>query len=214
MENVNILYLDDDWKSFSIVQDLMASLDCAPLLITTSNIKSFKEHLRRSQPKVVIIGTVLDNKPVGLNLLNWVRENYRQTKCIMLSSHREFIYKAVEWGAMSFILKEDLNNLPMAIEAVLKDKTYMPNLTHTVLKEQQSQSTRLASLTHSWMQLTKREKRIIYCQNHGYSGEETAEMLEISPEILEQETQCLCKKSKAESMEEVIERYTELISDS
>jgi len=75
------------------------------------SIKEAKEKLQKSKYDLAIIDVRLDEKDEenkeGLLLLEWIKENYPETKVIMISAYKEFEFRieSLQKGANFFLEK-------------------------------------------------------------------------------------------------------------
>ena len=104
---MDLLMVDDE---NSMLEALHVSLSWEHLpfdTVRTANSKSEAIGLLKQQTADVILCDIEMPGGSGLELLEWVRENFPLTCCILLTSHADFSYaqRAVKLGSFDYVLK-------------------------------------------------------------------------------------------------------------
>lgn len=127
-------------------------------------------------------------KMSGISVITEVKKTCPDTKILALTMHREedYILQAFRSGADGYCLKaSDLDELLMAIKAVLSGKQYVsPEISGKIL-EGYLESQRTIRKKSSWETLTVREKEVLKLVGEGYQNKEIADYLCISIKTVE-----------------------------
>jgi DNA-binding NarL/FixJ family response regulator len=84
------------------------------------------EQIADAQPSLMLIDVSLPQMS-GLDLVRWVREHHPDLPTLVLSGHgeRRYVRNALEAGADGYILKGDMEQVPLAIRQVLRGEQYL-----------------------------------------------------------------------------------------
>ena len=143
--------------------------------------------IKETEPDLAIIDLNMP-KMNGISVILEVKKTCTNTKIIALTMHREedYILQAFRSGADGYCLKSsDLDELLMAIKAVLSGKIYVsPEISGKIL-EGDLESQRTIRSKSSWETLTQREKEVLKLVGEGYQNKEIADYLCISVKTVE-----------------------------
>jgi two-component system response regulator NreC len=133
----------------------------------------------------------------GMDAIREIKKRYPQTKIIALTVHKteEYLRTTLQAGADAYVLKDATHDeLMMAIESVLKGKTYLsPGVSGKVIegylegKESQIPPSKLGLLS-------QREREVLKLIAEGYKNKEIATDLCISLKTVEKHRANLMKK--------------------
>ena len=133
----------------------------------------------------------------GMDAIREIKKRYPQTKIIALTVHKteEYLRTTLQAGADGYVLKDATHDeLMMAIESVLKGKTYLsPGVSGKVIegylegKESQIPASTLGLLS-------QREREVLKLIAEGYKNKEIATDLCISLKTVEKHRANLMKK--------------------
>jgi two-component system response regulator NreC len=133
----------------------------------------------------------------GMDAIREIKKRYPQTKIIALTVHKteEYLRTTLQAGADGYVLKDATHDeLMMAIESVLKGKTYLsPGVSGKVIegylegKESQIPPSKLGLLS-------QREREVLKLIAEGYKNKEIATDLCISLKTVEKHRANLMKK--------------------
>lgn len=140
----------------------------------------------RLQPDVVLVDISM---PLlnGLDAARQLKKSIPSAKLIFLTMHasRVFATEALQAGASGYLLKQSAaSELPLAIEEVLKGKTYLtPTVTRPVLDVMVTRNP--TELRTSLMQLTPRQREVLQLLAEGKSPKDIAVLLNVSVKTIE-----------------------------
>jgi DNA-binding NarL/FixJ family response regulator len=176
---MKIAIVDDHKILRNGLKILLQSMENTEIVIEASNGKEFTEQLQQIVPDLVIIDI---NMPVmdGNEAIRIARKVLPDLKVIVLSMNNEAQYfKAMnDLGVDGYIIKEsDYDELEHAIETVMKGGKYFSQ--ELLLNMVNNRS------TNSSIKLTDREHQVLNYLCRGFSANEIAEKMFISPRTVE-----------------------------
>jgi len=143
--------------------------------------------IKEMEPDLAILDLSMP-KMNGISVILEVKKTCANTKILALTMHREedYVLEAFRSGADGYCLKSsDLDELLMAIRAVLSGKQYVsPEISGKIL-EGYLESQRTIRTRSSWDTLTIREKEVLKLVGEGYQNKEIADYLCISVKTVE-----------------------------
>ncbi len=143
--------------------------------------------VNKTEPDLAIIDLSMP-KMSGISVILEIRKSCPQTRIIVLTMHKEedYILQAFRSGADGYCLKSsDLDELIIAIKAVLSGKQYVsPEISGKIL-EGYLESQKTIREKSSWDTLTMREKEVLKLVGEGYQNKKIADYLCISIKTVE-----------------------------
>jgi len=179
MTKMKIAIVDDHKILRNGLKMLLHAMENTEVVIEASNGKEFIDQLQHIVPDLLIIDI---NMPVmsGDEAIRIAREILPDLKIIVLSMNNEAQYFKTmnELGVDGYIIKEsDYDELEHAIETVMKGGKYF---SQELLLNMVNNRT-----IHSNIQLTDREQEVLNYLCRGFSANEIAEKMYISPRTVE-----------------------------
>lgn len=176
---MKIAIVDDHKILRNGLKMLLRDMQNTEVVIEASNGKEFIDQLQEVVPDLVIIDI---NMPVmtGDEAVRIARKMHPDLKIIVLSMNNEVQYFNAmnELGVDGYIIKEsDYDELEHAIETVIKGGKYF---SQELLLNMVNNRT-----IHSNIQLTDREQEVLNYLCRGFSANEIAEKMYISPRTVE-----------------------------
>lgn len=133
----------------------------------------------------------------GMEVIQEITKQSPDTKILVLTVHRteEYVFASLQAGADGYVLKDaSYGELMMAIENVLKGKSYLsPAISKSVI-EGYVEGKKTFSSKSSWDTLTQREKEILKMVAEGYKNKEIADYLCVSFKTVDKHRTNLMKK--------------------
>jgi DNA-binding NarL/FixJ family response regulator len=187
MGKIRVLVVDDH----TIVRDgISALLALAPdieVVGESANGKDALEAVHKLTPDVVLMDIAM---PVmgGLEATRRICREFPRIKVIALTQYddREYVLPAIEAGASGFISKNAASSdLTTGIRSVYRGDSFLsPYVARVVVQDYQQGSTTKKS-NDPYDNLTDREREILKLLAEGYTTQEIADTLIISPKTVE-----------------------------
>lgn len=168
----------DDHPVVRLAVKVLLEKNNMQVVAETDNELDALELVRELVPDVVILDIGIP-KLDGLKVLSRIKALGLPTEVLVLTSQsvESFCKRCIQLGARGFVNKEeDLNNLVVALNAVLAGYTFYPSLVLDVsapVAQQQSEAEQIASLTD-------REMIVLQYLAQGYSNKAIGEKLFLS----------------------------------
>jgi DNA-binding NarL/FixJ family response regulator len=190
---VNIMIADDHSMVREGLKQLLELDGDIAVIAEASNGKQCIELLDETRTDVLLLDI---NMPLmnGLQVLQYIRENRKKVKVLILTIHNEveYLMKAVEIGVDGYVLKDsDSTVLKKAIFCVNRGESFIqPELT-PILKVKMEEK---ESQTEDEDALTKREIEVLKLLAEGLFNKEIAYMLAISEKTVKNHVSNIFKK--------------------
>ena len=187
MQKIKVLVADDH----TIVRDgicaLLARAADIEVVGEAANGMEALENVRQLIPDVVLIDIAM---PImgGLEATRRICKEFPKTKVLVLTQYddKEYVFPIIRAGAYGVISKTAASSeLVSGIRAVHRGDSFLsPSVAKFLIEDyQQIASTKRSH--DSYEQLTNREKKILKLLAEGYTNQQVADMLVISPKTVE-----------------------------
>lgn len=173
---VRVFIVDDHPVVVAGLQSLLRQLDQIEVAGAASNAFEAIPFLRSNQVDVVLLDINLPDIS-GIDLCKKIHKEFPETKILGIStfSDRSFISRMIENGAAGYLIKSaSAEEIAEAIATVLNGKMYLSVSMEHVLRP-------LSVTPDNLPALTKREKEILTHIAEGFTNNQIAEKLFISP---------------------------------
>lgn len=139
------------------------------------------EKVENLQPDIVLMDIAMPGMD-GLEATRQIKQNWPDIQVLVLTMHRtdEYFFEMLKAGASGYILKgAETNDLKSAIRLIYSGGVFLyPNMVQKLIKGYLEAT---ANLPSSDSILSKREKEVLKLISEGYSNQEIAKELVISP---------------------------------
>jgi two-component system response regulator NreC len=206
MNKIKVLVTDDH----TIVRDgICALLTLAgdiEVVGEAANGMEALEKVNELDPDVVLMDISM---PImgGLEATRRICKECPRTKIIALTQYidKEYVFPVLEAGAKGFISKVAASSeLAQGIRAVSQGESYLSPAIASVLVESYQQGSTLRDLHDPYEDLTDREKDVLKLLAEGYTTQQAADMLVISPKTVEGHKTSLMAKLDIHSRVELV----------
>ena len=187
MQKIRVLVVDDH----TIVRDgICALLGLAgdiEVVGEAANGREALEMVRKLMPHVVLMDIAM---PImgGLEATRRIRKEFPGVKVLALTQYddKEYVFPVIQAGACGFISKTAASSeLASGIRSVQRGDSFLSPSVAKLLVEDYQQVASVRGSDDPYEQLTDREKEILKLLAEGYTTQEIAEILVISPKTVE-----------------------------
>jgi len=160
--------------------------------------------------------TILDISMPGLNGMEAAKEILQQksdAKIVILSmfDDEDYINRCMEVGVMGYVIKnESVNELEYAVTSALQGKVYYSSQVQQSLFKKFTSNNKAKRNHEPNLRLTNREIEIIRLIAEGFTSQEMASKLFISPRTVETHRANLMKKTGVKNVVELVRKAQEL----
>jgi DNA-binding NarL/FixJ family response regulator len=190
---ITILIIDDHPLVSEGISTMINDVEYLQVIGTCKTAKEALIFLSSSLPDIILLDLNLPDID-GIELCSLIREKNKVSKIIVLTSANEtgIITQLLKRGANGYLLKNmERDELIMAIEEVMKGKTFLSKAANEKLLEQFHS---INDAVKNIPVLTRREKEILLSLNEGLNGPQIAEKLFVSPYTVETHRKNLLQK--------------------
>jgi DNA-binding NarL/FixJ family response regulator len=187
MEKIRVLVVDDH----TIVRDgICALLGLAgdmEVVGEAANGREALEMVRKLMPDVVLMDMAM---PVmgGLEATRRIRKEFPKVKVLALTQYddKAYVFPVIEAGACGFISKTAASSeLASGIRSVHRGDSFLSPSVARFLVEDYQQVASMKGGQDPYEQLTDREREVLKLAAEGYTTQEIADMLVLSPKTVE-----------------------------
>ena len=186
MSKIRVLVVDDH----TIVRDgICALLALAPdieVMGEAANGSEALEKVKELQPNVVLMDIAM---PImgGLEATRRIRKEFPRTRVLILTQYddKEYVLPVIEAGAAGFISKVSASSeLVSGIRAVYQGDSYLsPSVAKLLIEVFQHGDERTSQ--DPYEQLTDRERDVLKPVAEGFTTQEIADLLKVTPKTVE-----------------------------
>ncbi len=186
MQKIKVLVVDDH----TIVRDgictLLALAGDIELVGEAANGSEALKMVKELEPDVVLMDIAM---PImdGLEATRRICKEFPRTRVLVLTQYddKEYVFPVIEAGACGFISKAAASSeLAAGIRAVYQGDSYLsPSAARLLVEDYQHGDGRVSH--DPYEQLTNREREVFKLVAEGYTTQEIADMLVVSPKTVE-----------------------------
>ncbi|MBI2906027.1 MAG: response regulator transcription factor [Chloroflexi bacterium] len=187
MPKIKVLVADDHTILRDGICALLALVGDMEVVGEAANGLEAIEKVRELSPDVVLMDVAM---PVmgGLEATRRIRAEFPDTKVLALTQYdeKEYVFPIIEAGASGFVTKTSASSeLAYGIRAVHRGESFLSPPVARVLVENYRQAAGLKDKRDPYEQLTEREREVLKLTAEGYTTQEIAETLIVSPKTVE-----------------------------
>lgn len=189
MKKIRLLIADDHTLIRSGIARLLQSYTDLVVVGEAEDGIEAVDLVKKHQPDVVVIDLSMPRMN-GIEATKVIRERFPQTKVLVLTMHEsdEYIFQILQSGAGGYILKNSgKEELAAAIHAVARgEKFFSPRVSEIMVESYlNKEAGRHRQSGSDDVPLTKREKEILTLVARGFTNQEIADRLFISPRTVD-----------------------------
>ena len=201
--NIRIFIFEDEWHWTEAISSVIQREEDMEVLGDSGNVTKGLEMVNELKPDIILLDIWLENDCYGIEIIEDVLNINDQIKIIIYTSDMEetHLYAAVNAGASGYLLKKEVNDpsiLLQAIRAVYHGDNYItPALTKTVINVIKSKNKN---------GLTRREIEILKLIEQGKTNKEIAVTFNISIKTVINHVSNILYKLGARNRTEAVKR--------
>jgi DNA-binding NarL/FixJ family response regulator len=187
MKKIRVLIVDDHTIVRDGIRALLGLAGDIEVVGEAENGREALDRVRELVPDVVLMDVAMPTMD-GLEATRRIHREFPQTKVLALTQYddREYVFSVVEAGAQGFISKTAASaEVVSGIRAVYRGDSFLSPSVARLLVEHYREGATVRKSQDPYGQLTNREREILKLLAEGYTGQEIAEMLVISPKTVE-----------------------------
>lgn len=199
MKRIKILLIEDNRLLREGLAAILKKQEDMSVVETAGNGENIMNIMRKHNPDVILLDLGLKNRS-SLRLVNLVKDNYPNTKVIMMDliPLQEDVYEFVKAGVSGFMLKDiSINEFLKTIRSVYKGNQVLPpNLTGSLFSQivEHAVNGSSPSLITESVRMTKRERQVIDLIADGSTNKEIAQQLHLSPHTVKSHVHNILEK--------------------
>lgn len=196
MQKIRVLVVDDHTIVRDGVRALLALAGDVEVVGEAANGREAIEMVRQLAPDVVLMDIAM---PIlgGLEATRRIRKEFPTVRVLVLTQYddREYVFPLIEAGASGFLSKTAASSeLTAAIRHVYQGESYLSPSVAKLMVEERQQEAAVRDRSDPYDQLTDREREVLKLVAEGYTTQEIADMLVISPKTVEGHKSSLMNK--------------------
>ncbi len=200
---IKIFIVDDHYMVIEGIRSLLQAEKNIEWMGHASSAASCLAFLQQQQPDVILMDINLPDKS-GIDLCKEVKEKYPMIFIVGLSTFNQqsFVHKMMDNGASGYILKNATQQEIMeGIETVIKGKLYFSYEASQSFKKKNDDSVPV---------LTRREKEVLSLIAEGFTNNEIAKDLFISPTTVDTHRKNLLAKFDSKNTATLIRKAAQM----
>jgi DNA-binding NarL/FixJ family response regulator len=201
--SAKVFVVDDHYMVIEGIHALLQNEKGIEWMGHAMNSKSCLAFLRNQQPDIIFMDINLPDTS-GIDLCKQVKELYPSIFIIGLSTFNQqsFITRMMENGASGYVLKNaDKQELLTSIQTVLRGRTFLSHEAAMMAEKKNSADAPM---------LTRREKEVLKLIADGFTTQEIADKLFVSPTTVDTHRKNLLLKMEAKNVAAMIKMAAHL----
>lgn len=187
MQKIRVLVADDHVIVRDGICALLALAGDIEVVGEANNGREALEKVKELTPDVVLMDIAM---PImgGLEATRRIHKEFPSTRVLALTQYddKEYVFPVIEAGACGFISKAAASSeLATGIRAVYRGESFLSPSVARLLVEEYQQGAASRDRHDPYEQLTDREREVLKLVAEGYTTQEIADMLVISPKTVE-----------------------------
>lgn len=195
---IDVLIVEDHPVVIEGLKKLLLDSGLAKLCVTASTGKECTTYLKNYSPDIILLDINLPDVN-GIDLCKTIKLSYPQLKILAISSfgQRSYILRMIENGALGYVLKNSSEEeIISAIKDVVAGRQHIGFEVSEILNQSKKDS--------DFPLLTRREAEVLKMIANGFTNQEIADQLFVSPLTVDSHRKNLLMKLTARNTAELI----------
>ena len=161
---------------------------------------------QRLQPDIILMDITMPEMN-GIEATRQIKKLVPESRILILTMHEhdEYVFQALRAGASGYMLKEAADTeLISALHIIQNGQFYLSPMAQSVLVGDYLQRVRIGEEKDSYSSLTEREREILKLIAEGYTNNQIAERLVISPKTVDTHRTHIMDKLNLHSRAELV----------
>jgi two-component system, NarL family, response regulator NreC len=161
---------------------------------------------QRLQPDIILMDITMPEMN-GIEATRQIKKLVPESRILILTMHEhdEYVFQALRAGASGYMLKEAADTeLISALHIIQSGQFYLSPMAQSVLVGDYLQRVRIGEEKDSYSSLTEREREILKLIAEGYTNNQIAERLVISPKTVDTHRTHIMDKLNLHSRAELV----------
>ena len=196
MDKIRILLAEDHTIVRQGLRSILDGREGIEVVGEAKDGREAVEKVQQLQPDIVLMDLSMPLLS-GLEATRQIKSQYPQIKVLVLTMHadEEYIFQILQAGASGYLLKQAaVGELVAAIQVVYEGNSYLSPAISRKIVDEYVRQTREQGKVDPYDQLTDREREVLHLIAEGYSTQEIAGLLFISPKTVRGHRSSLTEK--------------------
>ena len=203
MTKIRVLLVDDHAILRAGLRSLLATYDDIEVVGEASNGEEAIQMVRSLQPDVIVMDVMMPGMN-GLIATRYIMEEHPDARILMLTQYgnKEYVLPLLEAGASGYVLKQAADtDFVRGIRAVYEGNSYLhPPVAKLVLEALMTGEDTI----EPEQRLTPREREVLVLVAQGYTNQEIADILYISPKTVDVHRTRMMNKLDLHNVAEIV----------
>jgi DNA-binding NarL/FixJ family response regulator len=198
-------------ENYKTIKDQLECNKNKYVLKNSTDYNEFKEIIAKEEPEIALIDLLIEGRPRGISMLQWVRKHFPKIKCIILSEYREHILECAESGALGYLLLKNLDGFEDAIKSVYNEVPYFKDIVGVELAKQVSRRNSIDKPLKEFLGFTVRERMILCFIGMKLSYKQMSKLLGKSTKTIRNQAQTLIEKAGVNKKYDAYLKYRQFL---
>jgi two-component system response regulator NreC len=206
MTKIHILLADDHTILRAGLKMMLNAQPDMEIVGEASDGRQAITETQRLQPDIILMDITMPEMN-GIEATRQIKKLVPESRILILTMHEhdEYVFQALRAGASGYMLKEAADTeLISALHIIQSGQFYLSPMAQSVLVGDYLQRVRIGEEKDSYSSLTEREREILKLIAEGYTNNQIAERLVISPKTVDTHRTHIMDKLNLHSRAELV----------
>ncbi|NBA85941.1 response regulator [Emticicia sp. CRIBPO] len=185
---INVLIADDHNVFAEGISSLLSDTENISVVASCFNTADVRDMLIKTRPQVILLDISMPKVEDGMKLCDHILQHHPEIKIIILTMHDDLsiVKRVLKKGAHGFLLKNTTKaELLDAIAHVSQGQAYINDYIQKQMEDHQHKTRKHAAGTGVELNLTPREKEVLFLISEGYTTQQIADKLFVTTKAVE-----------------------------